>query len=173
MADVPAAPPPPGPGVQPPFVVAPVEGRRARTWLGLGLAGGVLAVCCGVGVAAVGGLLVLGERAVNEQAQAAVDDYLAAVVERDWQQAYELRCAADRRAESLPEFRRRVSAGPQIETYEIGEIAPQPGDELFSSAVTVPVQVAYADGTRTRLTVPLDQDPQTGQLEVCGTVETG
>ncbi|MPZ25033.1 MAG: hypothetical protein GEV12_00910 [Micromonosporaceae bacterium] len=168
--------PPPGPGVQPPFVAAPIEGRRARTWLGLGLAGAVLAVCCGVGVVAVGGLLVLGEQAINEQAQRAVADYLAAVAEEDWEQAYDQRCEQDRRAESLPAFTSRASAEPAIESYQVGDLQIEPGNgglEPGGGEMTVPVFVTYAGGASARLIFPVDQSSRTGRFEVCGTVQPG
>jgi hypothetical protein len=154
--------PPPGPGVQPPFVVAPIEGRRARTWLSLGVAGGLLAACCGVGGVAVGGLLVLSTQAVNEQAQRAVSDYLAAVAEQDWEQAYELRCEDDREREPLDEFARRESGQAQIAAYEVGD--------LDVAEMTVPVQVTYAGDARTELSVPVEQN-DTGEFEVCGAID--
>jgi hypothetical protein len=154
--------PPPGPGVQPPFVVAPIEGRRARTWLSLGVAGGLLAACCGVGGVAIGGLLVFGAEAVNEQAQRAVRDYLAALAEEEWEQAYELRCEDDRGRESLNDFARRQLQQPQIDEYEVGD--------LDVAEMTVPVRVTYADDSGAQLTVPVEQD-ETGQFEVCGTVQ--
>jgi hypothetical protein len=150
--------------VQPPFVAAPIEGRRARTWLGLGVAGGLLAACCGVGGVAVGGLLVLGSQAVNEQAQAAVEDYLAAVAAQDWQEAYDQRCADDREDETLAEFTQRESARPRIQSYDVGDLDP--------AALTVPAQVVYVDSSQDTLSVPVEQD-QTGQFEVCGTIDQG
>jgi hypothetical protein len=153
----------PGPGVQPPFVVAPIEGRRARTWLSVGVVGGLLAACCGVGGVAIGGLLVLGNEAINEQAQRAVGDYLAALAEQDWEQAYEQRCADDRQRESLAQFAGAQSGQPPIDSYEVGDL--DVADE------TVPVQVTYADGTGAGLAVPVEQNQNTGQFEVCGTVD--
>lgn len=164
--------PPPGPGVQPPFVAAPLEGRRARTWLGLGIAGGLLALCCGAGGVATVGLLVLGERALTEQAERAVGDYLAAISEQEWEQAYELRCARDRANESLADFQRRMTAQPRIEEYRVGEVVPvvdPEADEVFR----VTAEVSYDDGTEAVLEVPVDQDPRTGSLEVCGSFPGG
>jgi len=158
-----AMPPPPGPGVQPPFVVAPIEGRRARTWLSLGVAGGLLAACCGIGGVAIGGLLVLGTEAVNEQAQRAVRDYLAAVAEQDWEQAYELRCEDDRERVSVAEFANEQAGQPQIEAYDVGD--------LDVAEMTVPVRVTYTDDSGTQLDVPVEQSSETGRFEVCGTVE--
>jgi hypothetical protein len=150
--------------VQPPFVAAPIEGRNARRWLGVGLAGAVLAMCCGMGVVAVGGLVIAAIPALNERAQAAVGDYLDALVAGDWEQAYELRCEEDQQAESLAEFTRRVSEPPRIESYELGEINlmdPQ-GEQL-----ELPVDLVYDDGRQERETYPLVGEQDTGTLEVC------
>ncbi|MGH3680944.1 MAG: hypothetical protein ACRDT2_11940, partial [Natronosporangium sp.] len=147
-----------------------------RTWLGLGLAGAVLALCCGVGVVAVGGLLVLGEQAINEQAQRAVSDYLAAVAEQDWEQAHDLRCEPDRRAESLPEFTDRVSAEPRIESYQVGDLRIDSGGgglDPEGGETTVPVSVTYAGGDSARLIFPVEQNSRTGRFEVCGAVRAG
>jgi hypothetical protein len=155
-------PPPPGPGVRPPFTAAPVEGRNVRLWLGLGIAGAVLAVCCGAGIVSLGGLVVVGVEAINEQAQRTVSDYLEAEIEGDWEAAYRQRCEQDRRRESLAEFTRRVSALPQIESYDLGEV------DITGAEVRLSARVEYEDGRSERLLVPLDQDPETGLLQVCG-----
>lgn len=164
--------PPPGPGVRPPFVAAPIEGRSTRMWVSLGVAGAVLVVCCGMGAVALGGLLVTLPQAQNEQAQQAVEAYLAAVVDEEYERAYELRCDADRAAESLTEFTRRVSGGPRIESYRIGDLETDLGEGPFdpeaTGDMTVPVEVDYADGSEARLTVPVEQSSDTGEIEVCG-----
>lgn len=174
QVSTPPAPPgpPPGPGVRPPFVAAPIEGRRARMWLGLGVAGGLLAACCVVGGIATGGLLLLSEQMANERAQRAVSDYLAAVVEEDWEQAYELRCEQDRQLETVAEFTGRVSSQPQIESYEVRDLEIDQGQGgVFDADTRVPVDVVYAgDATPSRLTFPVEQNQGTGDYEVCGTV---
>ncbi len=157
------APVPPGPGVRPPFAAAPVEGKTARLWIGLGVAGALLALCCGVGIASVGGLALTGMQALTEQSQRAVDDYLSARVEEDWQEAYELRCEQDQQAESPSRYTDRVSAEPRIESYELGEAV-----DVTPQAIRLPGVVDYDDGTSERLLVPLEQDPETGRMEVCG-----
>jgi hypothetical protein len=166
---------PPGPGVRPPFVAAPIEGRKARMWLGLGVAGGLLAACCVVGGVATGGLLVLGEQMANERAQRAVSDYLAAVVDQDWERAYALRCEQDQQAETRDEFAGRMSSDPQIESYEVGELnLEQGGGGLFDSDATVPVDVVYAGSAGPeRITLPVEQDSGTGDFEVCQTLAQG
>lgn len=154
--------PPAGPGVRPPFAAAPVEGRNVRLWLGLGIAGAVLAVCCGAGIVSLGGLVVVGVEAINEQAQRSVSEYLEAEIEGDWEAAYRQRCEQDRRQESLAEFTRRVSALPRIESYDLGEV------DVSGPEVRLPARVEYEDGRSEQLLVPLAQNPQTGMLQVCG-----
>lgn len=174
MVDVQGAlSPPSGPGVQPPFVAAPIEGRRARMWLGLGLAGGLLAACCGIGVVAVGGLLVLGQEAANEQARAAVDEYLAALADQHWEEAYDLRCPADRQAESLAEFTDRVSQPPQIDSYDVGDLKLEQSGGPFASDASVPAELTYADGTTGTVTYALEQNANTGQFQVCQAATQG
>lgn len=154
--------PPPGPGVRPPFPAAPTEGRTARLWLSLGVAGAVLLLCCGAGAVALGGFFGFGFQALNEQAQVAVGDYLDAVVEGDYRRAYDLRCSRDRREESLAEFTGRVTELGRVESYRLGDL------DISQSDLALPADVTYADGRRERLQVPLAQDQSTGELEVCG-----
>jgi hypothetical protein len=152
-------------------VAAPIEGRRVRVGIGLAVAGGLLVLCCGAGGIATVGLLVLGEQAVNEQAQRAVDDYLAAVTERDWERAHEQRCAADRAADPFDEFRSRMAATPEVEQYEVGDLQIEQDSGVFDAGdLTVPADVSYADGTDTVLEIPVEQNPETGEFEVCGLV---
>jgi hypothetical protein len=157
-------PVPPGPGVRPPFAAAPTEGRTARRWLSVGLAAAALVVFCGIGGVAVGGLVVTLAPAMNEQAQAAVGDYLDALVAEDWEQAHESRCEQDREAEPLSEFIRRVEQEPRIEAYELGSI-----DWFVADAdrLELPAELTYDDGSSEQTTYPLVADPRTGTLQVC------
>lgn len=156
-------PPPPGPGVQPPFAAAPVEGRSARLWLGLGVAGALLVLCCGGGLVSITGLVVTSVQALDEQAQRAVADYLDAEIESAWEDAYQQLCEQDRQAETLAQYRQRVAQLPRIEDYTLGSVAFTPAGE-----VQLPADVEYVDGGSERLRVPLLQNPQTGAFEVCG-----
>ncbi|QSB13178.1 hypothetical protein JQS43_16235 [Natronosporangium hydrolyticum] len=162
--------PPPGPGVQPPFVAAPIEGRRLRIGVGLGVAGALVAACCGVGAVAGGGLLVLGQQVINEQAQRPVGEFVGALADQDWETAYDQRCAADRNTEPLSQFSSRMQALPAIDDYQVGDLEIEPGDDVFGTGdMRVPVDVAYVDGTDTVLDIPVEQNVETGEFEVCGT----
>ncbi|WP_405103507.1 hypothetical protein [Micromonospora sp. NBC_01412] len=152
--------PPAGPGVAPPFVAPPTEGRRARLWLGLGAGALAVLLCCGGGGAAVVGLAVSNVQAVREQGRAVTDDYYQGLVERKYGRSYDTLCDDAQRRESRAEFERRVAAEPQIDSYRVGEVDP--------TTLTVPVSVTFSGGNRGDQEVTLAADGQTGAMEVCG-----
>lgn len=152
--------PPAGPGVAPPFAAPPVEGRRTRLWLGLGAGALALTLCCGGGGAAVLGLLVVGAEAIDEQGRTVSTNYYQALVEREYGAAYDQLCARVRQQESRRGFERRAASGPQVNSFQVGE--------LNQARLTVPVEVTFSGGDRERQLVNLEQNQQTGALEVCG-----
>lgn len=155
---------PPGPGAVPPFAAPPVEGRTARVWIGLSVAALALLLCCGGGTVALVGLLVTGSEALNEQAQATVDDYFAAVSQQDFTAAYRMLCADAQRGETADEFAERLSEQPEVDSYSVGQAT-------ITNPIVVPVEVTYTDGGGDTLRVTLNQDTGTGELEVCGIEE--
>jgi hypothetical protein len=155
-----APPPPPGPGVTPPFAAPPIEGRSARIWIGLGVAGLAVLLCCGGGTAAVIGLVVTGSEALNEQARTVVGDYLDAVTEEEYSDAYRLLCDDAQDDESQEEFAERVSQEPDIESYTL--------HDLQLNEFTLAAEVRYAGGVVDSVRFLLAQDQRTGELEVCG-----
>jgi hypothetical protein len=161
----PAPAPPPGPGVVPPFAAPPVEGRNSRLWVGLGIGGAFALLCCGGGIAALIALTVASEEAFNEQARVVIGDYLDAVEEREYGDAYDMLCEREQQAESRSQFEARVSAEPRISSYRVGEFSTTSND------LRVPVDVTYADGGTDTLQVSLAQNTGTGQFEVCGVEE--
>jgi hypothetical protein len=157
----PPAPPPRGPGVVPPFAAPPSEGRSSRMWLGLGVAGIAVVLCCGGGLAAVVGLLVAGTRALDEQAEIVITDYLEAISDEEYGEAYDLLCPDLQQRESLGAFERRVAAQPQISAFQVG-------DTDLTTDIIVPVRVTYATGGTDSLRFVMAQDSETGGLLVCG-----
>ncbi|MBF9134129.1 hypothetical protein I0C86_35105 [Plantactinospora sp. S1510] len=155
--DAPA--PPPGPGAVPPFAAPPSEGRGMRMWLGIGVAALAVVLFCGGGGAALVGLLVSGAEALNEQARTVVGEYLDAVDDEEFSKAYHLLCDAAQQQESPAEFQRRVSAEPEIASFQVGDVS-------LTSELSVPVDVTYASGGQDNLRALLDQD-SAGGLKVC------
>lgn len=162
--EVPA--PPAGPGVQPPFAAPPSEGRTARVWLGLGVAGLAVVLCCGGGVAAVVGLIVTGTAAINERAHTAVEDYLQAVGAERYDQAYRMLCDELRESESLSEFRSQVADAPKVREYELQQTRLRNDGDIV-----VPAVVTYTDGTQEAVTYRVTQDSSSGDIRFCGTSE--
>jgi hypothetical protein len=152
-------PPPQGPGVHPPFPAPPVEGRGRRVGLGLGLGAGVLLLVCGGGAAAAVGLTRVMGNALNEQAQVVVSDYLDALRDREWSQAYDQLCDQARQTETESQFTSRVSTQQLITAWDVGTV------DLVQLAA--PVAVTYSDGDTADLRAYLGQSRETGGFEVC------
>lgn len=159
-ASTPAPPPPPGPGVAPPFAAPPIEGRTARIWIGLGIAGLAVLLCCGGGTAAVVGLMLTGTEALNERARTVVSEYLDAVRDDDFRTAYRLLCDDAQDEETESEFAERVAREPDILSYTL--------HDLQLNEFTLEADVRYAGGSEDSLQFLLAQDQDTGELEVCG-----
>ena len=156
-------PPPPGPGVQPPFVAPPTDGIRQRRWLGLGLAAAVAVILCVGGVVGVAALGIFGQQMVAERSQAAVSDYLTQLQRREFDKAWSLLCPAEKRRVNTTSFERLWLDRPQISTFTVGEAT-------IGNTVVVPAQVDNADGTSQALEFPMAQDSSTGDFQVCSAV---
>ncbi|GIE91101.1 hypothetical protein [Actinoplanes regularis] len=153
-------PPPPGPGVHPPFPAPPVEGRGRRIGLGFGIGGGILALVCGGGVAAVIGLAVAMTGALDEQAHVVVSEYLDAVQAGDYDKAYKQLCDNAQDRESLSEYRERMSREERFDSYVIGDF------DLESNEI--PVDLTRPGGAVDHTEAQLEQNTSTGAFEVCG-----
>ncbi|MEU4694952.1 hypothetical protein [Actinoplanes sp. NPDC023714] len=154
------SPPPAGPGVHPPFPAPPVEGRGRRIGMGLGIAGGILALVCGGGAVAVFGLANAMDNAINEQVDVVVGRYMEAVQDREFTKAYGLLCQDSRNQESRDDYVTRMTASEQVASYYVGDV-----DLTYG---TVPVDITYADGDSVVVQAELAQNTSTGAFEVCG-----
>jgi len=151
--------PPQGPGVRPPFPAPPVEGKGRRIAWGLGIGAGVLLLVCGGGVAALIGLSTSMSSAFNEQAHVVVGDYLEALHDRKFDQAYGMLCAQAKTDETPEEYRGRISEMDPIDSYRMGE--------LDLVRLYMPVDVTYSGGDTAQLKAYLGQNRDTGEFEVC------
>jgi hypothetical protein len=158
----PAPPPPAGPGVQPPFAAPPTEGDQRRVWIGLGVGGLAVLLCCIGGVIGIAALLLTSVQAIDEQARATVRHYLDAIQAHEYDDAYGLLCDAAQNQESRDEFAQRISSEPDIASYQLEQTQ-------VAEQVIVPADVQYAGGERESINFVLAQDRDTGQFEVCGT----
>jgi hypothetical protein len=153
--------PPPGPGVQPPFVAPPTEGARQRRWLALGLAGAAALVCCVGALFGLGGLVVLGSQVVEDEARGVVTDYLTAIRDEEFGQAYDLLCDREQRRASLSEFTSSFDDEPGLTSFTIGEV--ESAEQLVVTAT-----LRYSNASTDQVRFLIEQDRQTAELEVCG-----
>ncbi len=159
-AGVPVPQPPPGPGVQPPFVAPPTDGARQRRWLAIGLSTGFVVLVCIGGLFGVGSLVVLGTRVVQDQATAKVTEYLTAVRDGEYQRAYSLLCDERQARESERQFVNDNLGGPRVREFTVGRAE-------LSDDIRVPATIRYADGSADTVDFVMAQDGRTGDVEVC------
>lgn len=157
-----APPPPPGPGVQPPFVAPPNDGAKQRRWTAVGVSIAAALLLCVSGVAGFGGLVYFGFQSVREQSHGVVVDYLSALRDREYAQAYGLLCEPLQAQISAAEFDRVNRAAPRISWFDVGE------PSLTSPEIEVPATIRYANREVRNVRFILDQDESTGGFEVCG-----
>jgi hypothetical protein len=159
MTEAPA--PPQGPGVLAPFPAPPTEGRRLRLGWGLGIGAAAVLLLCVGGVAAVIGLFNVMQRALNEQAQVVIGDYLDDINARRYAEAYDSLCAETRSQVSEAQFTSEQAGQEPIRAYQVGSL------DLASVDLAVPVDVTYSDGRTGQLQAYLGQNEETGQFQVC------
>ena len=156
--------PPPGPGVAPPFPAPPTDRSRRGLWIGLGVGALALVVCCAGGLFGIGLIIVNGTDLVRRQARDAVGVYLQALVDRDYDRAYNLLCAS-RRAQTSPElFTEEQRRAPHPESFTVQ-------DPEITDAIRVPADVTYDTGGSRIVRYLVIQNRSTAEFNVCG--ETG
>jgi hypothetical protein len=155
--DVPA--PPPGPGVQPPFPAPPTDRDNRSLWIGLGVGGALLVLCCVGGILGFGVLVAGGNRIVQAEAKSVVQTYLQAQRDQDYPTAYKQLCQDTTRQISLEEFETRVSQLRLVE-FTVGDVVIT-NEEILVDATT------QREGETSRSEqYPVVQEA--GVLKVCG-----
>jgi hypothetical protein len=155
-----APPVPQGPGVQAPFPAPPTEGGGARLGWALGIAGAVLALCCGGAFVAILGFGVTQVAALNEQAHVVVGEYLDDLRDEKYDEAYRLLCDKEQAHLTRDRFEAREKARTPLRSYTIGEFDINSGK--------LPVTERYQDGSSDLVTYTFESDPKTAKLEICG-----
>jgi hypothetical protein len=158
-----AVPPPPGPGVVPPFVAPPTDGTKQRRWLAVGLSVAAALIVCLGGVVGVGGLLVLASQMIIDQSKAAVTDYLTAIKNEQYPKAYEQLCARERDRIDEPEFEQTFADQQRITSFSVGE-------PVLTDTMVVPATIIFDSGAKETVRYLLEQNSKTGEFEVCGEV---
>jgi hypothetical protein len=155
-------PPPPGPGVQAPFVTPPTERDRKRLWIGLAVGAALLILCCGGGVFGIGALVVNRADALRTEAVAVVRQYLTDLRSEDYTDAYGLLCADLRDQMSLADYTARERSRARVTGFTIGSAS------IGGPGVVVPAEVHDTDGMIRHPTFGLVEEGQPPGLRVCG-----
>lgn len=153
--------PPRGPGVWTPFAAPPTDGDRKRRWIGLGIVGAALLLCC---VGGVGGFIALAVTSSTErinQARTVVTRFLTDWQHEDYAGAYQLVCDRVRNETSLEDFSGSL-ARQRIGSFTVDKPV------LTTNATIVPVHLVFVDGgsETDRYDVVVDSS---GNSLVCGT----
>jgi hypothetical protein len=119
LVDVPA--PPPGPGVAPPFAAPPRDRDNKSLWIGLGVGGLALVLCCVGGIFSIGLLTSGSEDIVRSQATSVVSTYLTALRDEDYPRAYDQLCSEITSRLSRSGFQSRV-ARPPVTSFRIDSV---------------------------------------------------
>ena len=161
-------PVPPGPGVRPPFAAPPTDVDRTRLWIGLGIGGAVLLLCCGGGVFGIGALCVAGTDQINQGAQGVVRAYVTAQARQDYGAAYVLQCRRERDRESEDEFVDRLRREPRITQFQLYdfEIERSPANQ---GSYLVPADLRLDNGQTRRIRYRVVVDKGEAAYQVCGT----
>jgi hypothetical protein len=123
----------------------------------------VTIVCCLGGIAGVVGVVVLGERAVDELARTSVGNFYQGIMDGKYPTAYRHLCDRERGQLSMREFQDKVEDGPKIASYQVGEFQAPDLETL-----TVSVRLEFQGGDPRQLRLKLAQDANTGAIQICG-----
>ena len=159
-----AAPVPPGPGVQPPFVAPPMDGTGRRRGQAIALIVATVIVCCVGSVGGLVGLVVLSQRAFADEARSAVTNYLKAVQHEDYAKAYAQLCEPLRNQISESELARSYAEQPGINSFTVGDPVANASRDAYEVHVTLH-SAGAADRDQQFL---VTQDQTTARFEVCG-----
>lgn len=158
--EVPA--PPPGPGVVTPFAAPPRDRDMRGLWIGLGVSGVVLALCC-VSGALGGGFLLAGlEGVARSQLASVVDDYLTALRATDYATARAQLCPEQQRTHTLAWYENEYR-GSEVTAFTVHE------DRVDVNLVQVPADVTRRGRGESLMTFTMLQ--QTTRWVICGGVD--
>jgi hypothetical protein len=150
--------PPPGPGVQPPFPAPPTDRDNKTLWIGLGVGGALLLLCCVGGILGFGLLVAGGNRIVESEAKAVVHDYLEAQRQSDFPAAYDQLCRDITDNLSLEQFEQQFGDSRVVE-YTVGSVT-------ITREILVEATVVRADSGSHAEQFPVVQEG--GVFKVCG-----
>jgi hypothetical protein len=123
--------------------------------------GAAALICCVGALFGLGGLVVLGSQVVEDEARAAVTDYLTAVRDEKYGLAYDLLCDREKRRTSLSEFTNSFDDEPGLTGFEVTGVES-------AQRLVVLTTLRYDNGDADSVRFVMEQDRQTAELRVCG-----
>jgi hypothetical protein len=155
------APPPPGPGVAPPFAAPPTDRNKRTLWIGLGVGGLIALLCCVGGVIGMGVIVASANDQSERNATNTVVKYLDAMKAQQIDVAY---------AQLCPQLARRMSRSSLRNLAQQRNISGYSLDDpLVGSSVdiTAHIDTAAGDIEETYTLVPASEGDAT-RFEICG-----
>ena len=154
--------PPPGPGVVTPFAAPPRDRDMRSLWIGLGVGGLVLVLCC-VGGALGGGFLLGGlEGVARAQLASVVDDYLTALRAGDYATARAQLCPEQQHDHTVAWYENEYR-GSEVTDFTVHE------DRVDVNLLKVPATVERRGQGESLMTFTMLQ--QTTRWVICGGVD--
>jgi hypothetical protein len=154
-----APPAPTGPGVAPPFAAPPVDRSQRGLWIGLTVGALALVLCCAGGLFGFGLLVVAGTDQAEREARQAVDRFVAALKEQDYEAALGQMCDAFVRRSSAETIEVEFG-GHEITGHRVGNL------QVGNTRATADVEIQYADQVARRYRFTLVAEDN--RLKVCG-----
>jgi hypothetical protein len=138
-----------------------MDRSRRGLWIGLGIGGLVLMLCCVGGVVGVVVIAANASAEMGNKGRVIVTRYLDALRDEDYGTAYSLRCLNQNDRQTRNDFVSRQRLAPRPVRYTVGRAK-------VGSDVRVPAAVQYDRGLDVVLTFTLVADSGSTELKVCG-----
>jgi hypothetical protein len=160
--------------VQPPFAAPPVQKEGGKLALGLIIGGVVMLLCLVGGGIGLGGAVYSAFRETDREAKAAAGEYLDAIREQRYSDAYEMTCKPLRRKVDEGEFTASKQRDDKIVDYQLSQV------QALDGQLVVPAKLQLENGDETRIGVVMVREviPGSGKgpraksrFRVCGEVE--
>jgi hypothetical protein len=160
--------------VRPPFAAPPVRKEAGTLAVALIIGGLVLLVCLGGGGVGLVAAVVTASVQTEEQVTEAAMDYLDALVDERYADAYQMTCGPFRRKVPRQEYVTDKERGVPLQDYELQMITPTRDGRLMAQAAVVSVNGVWNTIGLVMVWEPTDGSGGEGgelRVRVCGEVD--
>ena len=156
-------PPPAGPGVAPPFAAPPSDKNKRGLWIGLGVGGLVLVLCCIGSVVGIGVVIAGGVETTKRHATTLATEYLKRVQGGDYGAARALLCQPLQQKVSTTQLAARYRDRP-FDSFRLQEPSLS-GSEI---SITATLVAGNSDATEIYYFASADNPTPESTLSICG-----